>query len=477
MPKFDYDLIVIGAGAGGLTCSTGAGSLGAKVLLVEKEKKLGGDCLHYGCVPSKSLIKSAYAYNLMRHAEKYGLPKIDLKPVDFLSVAGRIRNIIDTIQIHDSPEYLKDKYNVDTKFGFARFLDDHTISVDSVKITAKDFVVSTGSSPLIPAIEGIKDVPYITNVDIFSLEKLPASLIVLGGGPIGLEMAQAFARLGSKVTVIQSGGQLLPKEDEDVAQFVRAKLEREGIVILLNAKAKKITKQVNGVEVLVHQEEKILKIFGETLLVAAGRKPNLDGLDLEKVGVVYDRSGIKVDNRMRTSTKNIFACGDSSGGYLFTHVASYEAGIAMMNILYPAISFFHLPVTAGYSKVPWVTYLDPEVASVGLNEKRAKESGTKYILHKQELKNDRALAESESEGFIKLLINERGQVLGVQIVSFHAGDLIHEWVAAMNGKMNVFEIANSIHAYPTMSEINRMASLNYFAAASHLRKLRMLLNI
>jgi len=245
MAKYDYDLIVIGGGAAGLTASTGAASVGAKTLLIEKEEKLGGDCLHYGCVPSKSLIKSAYVHNALKHSQEYGLPKVDVPPVDFAKVRDRIKNIIASIQVHDEPDHIKEKYNVETQFGSPKFLDNHTIQLNGDQITSKKFILAMGSSPVIPPIEGIKDVDYITNINIFSLDQLPSSLIVLGGGPIGLEMAQAFSRLGSKVTIIQSGEQLLPKEDEDVAAFVKDKLEEDGIAVHLHSMAEKVQKQ-NG---------------------------------------------------------------------------------------------------------------------------------------------------------------------------------------------------------------------------------------
>ena len=458
MNKYDYDLIVIGGGAAGLTASTGAGQLGAKTLLIEKEKELGGDCLHYGCVPSKSLIKSAYAYNVLKNSSQYGLPKMDVPPVDFRKIRERIQGIVGVIQEHDSPEWIKKKYNVDTAFGLPKFVDEHSIILNGKKTTSKNFIIATGSAPVIPPIEGIGSVPFITNIEVFSLEALPSSMIILGGGPIGLEMAQAFARLGSKVTIIQSGAQLLPKEDKDVAEFVQSRLEQEGIEILLNTRAKKVSKKNGIVEVFGENEGEHKIVQGETLFVATGRQANVNGLDLKKAGIEYTKKGIKVDNRLRTSTKNIYACGDVNGGFQFTHVAGYEAGIAMVNVI------MRLPAKADYAKVPRCTYLDPEVANIGYNEKRAKEASLSYVVEMDEFKrNDRALAEGEAGGFLKMLINKKGVPLGVQIVGYHAGDLIHEWVVSINGKVKLSTIAQSIHAYPTLSEINKTASGNYLA--------------
>ncbi len=309
------------------------------------------------------------------------------------------------------------------------------------------------------------------------MEKLPASLVILGGGPIGLEMAQAFSRLGTKVTVLQSNAQLLPKEDPDVAAFVHQKLSAEGVEIFLNAKALSVETQAGKIKLIFEKDEAIREIIAEKLLVAAGRQPNIEGLNLEKIGVLLDRRGIKVDDRLRTSVKNIYACGDVTGGLQFTHVAGYQAGIAMMNICFPVIPLLRLPIKANYAHVPWCTYLDPEIASIGLNEARAKAAGIDYVVHKEQLKNnDRAKAEGETEGFVKVLLKKSGRVMGVQIISFHAGDLIHEWVPVLNGKMSLQTIANSIHAYPTIAEINKTAGLNYFLAAPAWTKLRMLLN-
>jgi len=328
-----------------------------------------------------------------------------------------------------------------------------------------------GSSPVVPPIEGIDDVPYLTNIQLFSLDKLPESLIVLGGGPIGAEMAQAFARLGSKVTVIEFMPCILPREDEDISCFMQDKLKSEGVEFHIGTKAVKAEKSEVGIKLTIEKDGQKSVIEAEALLISTGRKPNTEGVDLELAGVEYDRRGIKVDKRMRTSSKNIYACGDINGSFPFTHVAAYEAGIAMMNAVY------HVPLKADYSNVPWCTYLDPEVASIGYNEMRAKEAGITYTVQKEEIKNnDRAKAEGEMDGFIKIIINRKGVVIGCQIVGYHAGDLIHEWIAIINGKISLNTIGNAIHAYPTMSEINKMASFNYFINAPFWIKLRLILN-
>ncbi len=458
MAKVDYDLIVIGAGAGGLTAATFAGQSAAKTLLIEKEEKLGGDCLHYGCVPSKSLIKSATIANAIRNSEKYGLPKVSMGHVDYSRIRGRIQGIIGTIQKRDEPEYIQNKYNVETKFGSPQFVDDHTIDLNGVKITSRYFVIATGSSPFIPSIEGINDVSYITNMQIFSLDQLPESLLIVGAGPIGMEMAQAFHRLGSKVTVIGRADCILPREDKDVSCYVHELLEKEGIKFIVQAKVEKVEQTGNRIKLFVEKNGSTQTFEAEHLLISTGRKSNIEGLDLEKAGVEYDRA-IKVNEKMQTSKKHIYAVGDVVGGYQFTHVASYEAVVAIYNAI------LKIPKKADYTKTPWCTYLDPEVASIGYNEQRAKDAGIKYVKHVEEIShNDRALAEGETKGFIKMLINKKGKVIGVQIVAYHAGDLIAEWIPVLNGNVKLSTLTDAIHPYPTMSEINKNASVNYMVS-------------
>lgn len=456
MSKFDYDMIVIGGGAAGLTASTFAGASGAKTLLIEKEEKLGGDCLHYGCVPSKALIKSAYAYHVAKNSSQYGLPKIDMPEVDFKDVRGRIKNIIGTIQKHDEPEYLDEHFNVESEFGAPVFVEANTIELNGRTITSRYFVIGTGSAAAIPAIEGINEVPYITNVEIFSLDKLPRSMIILGGGPIGMEMAQSFNRLGSQVTVVEYFPRVLAREDEDVSDCVESLLRGEGVEFFLGAKAVKTQNREGRIYVTLETDGKQKIIDAEVLLVATGRKPNVEGLNLENAGIQFSSRGIKVNEKMQTNVRNIYACGDVNGSFPFTHVAAYESGVAVTNAI------LKIPKKADYTNVPWCTYLDPEVASIGYNETRAKQEGIDVVVHKEEFAhNDRALAEGETKGFVKLVINKKGVLIGVQIVGFHAGDLIHEWVAVLNGKISLSSLSGAIHAYPTMSELNKRASENY----------------
>ncbi len=339
-------------------------------------------------------------------------------------------------------------------------MSDHVIMLNGEELTARYFILATGSFANIPNIKGIKKVSYVTNKEIFSLDKLPESLMIVGGGPIGLEMAQAFSRLGSEVTVIQFAERLLLNEDEDVAEFVRKRLELEGVKVLLNTQAVETFQREDGsIKLVVKQGDKQWTIRGDTLLLAAGRNANIEGLDLEKTSVQYTAKGVQVDSRLRTTAKNIFACGDVTGYLKFTHVASYEAVVAVYNVI------LKIPKKADYTNVPWCTYLDPEVASIGYNEQRARKAGLKYTAHIDYFaENDRALAEGETKGFIKILINKRGRVIGVQIIGFHAGDLIHEWVPVLNGKVSLATLSDSIHAYPTMAEINKNSTVNYLVS-------------
>jgi pyruvate/2-oxoglutarate dehydrogenase complex dihydrolipoamide dehydrogenase (E3) component len=458
MADYDYDLGIIGGGAAGLTVASGAAQLGAKTLLVEKEEDLGGDCLHYGCVPSKTLIKTAHVYHLMKSGPRFGLPAHSPPPVDFREISARIRSVIRVIQQHDSVERFC-RLGAKVEFGDPRFSDEHTIDLAGRSISARSWVVATGSSPAVPAIEGLERTPYLTNREIFYLDRLPASLIVLGAGPIAIEMAQAFCRLGSRVTVIQRSDQILSKEDPDLASLVQQELEREGVVFELDAAVVRVGDLGREREVVVRNragENRTLK--AEALLVALGRSANVPGLGLDKLDIAADQRGIKVDSRLRTSHKHIYAAGDVIGGHQFTHVAGYEGGVVLRNAV------FHLPQKVDYTRVPWCTYTQPELASIGLNEKRARAAGIDYTVWSEEFAaNDRALAAGESGGRIKLLLDRREKPLGVQILGPRAGELLSEWVAVFNGGVGLAKIAAAIHPYPTLGEINKKVAGAIFA--------------
>lgn len=456
MPEFDYDIGILGGGAAGLTIAAGAAQLGAKTLLVEKDNKLGGDCLHYGCVPSKTLIKSAKVYHSLKNTSCYGLPSVEIPPVDFSSICKRINEVINTIQKHDSVERFC-SLGAKVIFGSPSFLDNNTIEVGEEKISAKNWVIATGSSPDIPPIKGVEHTPYITNMDIFSMPDLPESMVILGAGPIAIEMAQAFCRLGCRVHVIQRSGQILSKEDKDMADDVMNILASEGVAFYLDSSPFEVNKAGDIIEVSIKRKDgREDKIKAEKLLIAMGRKPSLEGLELEKAGVKYDKKGISVDNRLRTASKNIYAAGDVTGANQFTHAAGYEGGIVISNAI------FHLPRKTDYTLLPWCTYTDPELASIGMNEKRAKEAGIDYKVWIEEFKNnDRGLAEGSSSGKIKMILNEKEKPIGVQILGMNSGELLNEWVAVMNGGVKLTTLASAIHPYPTLGEINKRVAGAY----------------
>lgn len=460
MAEYEYDVGILGGGAAGLTVAAGAAQFGAKAILIEKAPKLGGDCLHYGCVPSKTLIRSAGVWAQARRAAEFGLPSLDLPPVDLGAVMDRVRSVIETIQEHDSPERFCG-LGAEVRFGSPRFVDDHTVELEGQNITARSWVIATGSRPALPPVEGLAETPHWTNETVFSQTTLPPRLLVLGGGPIGLELAQAFQRLGSRVTVVEFLDQILGPEDADVAAILRQRLEAEGMEIRTGTKAVKAERHENGVRLTVApaQEGGAPQVLeAEALLVATGRRPNVEDLGLEAAGVEVTPRGIPTDARLRTNVKHIYACGDVNGQLPFTHVAGYEGGIALTNIV------LHLPRKADYAKVPWCTYTDPEVASVGLNEKRAQKEGVEYrVLTEAFAENDRALAEGEPLGKIKVLLDGKGKIVGCQIIGAHAGELIHEWIAAVAGGVKLSALAGAIHVYPTLSEISKRAAGAYFS--------------
>jgi len=438
--------------------ASGAAQLGAKTLLIEKEAALGGDCLHYGCVPSKTLIKTAHVYHLMKNGPKFGLPAIVPPAVDFREVSARIKSVISVIQKHDSVERFC-KLGARVEFGSPEFADEHAIVLGGKRISARAWVIATGSSPEIPPIEGLASTPFLTNRDLFYLDRLPGSMIIFGAGPIAVEMAQAFCRLGAKVTVIQRSGQILSKEDKDLADIARQALEEEGIVFRLNTSVVRVGDLGREREVVIKDAQgETATLKAEAILVAMGRTPNVAGLGLEKIDIPFDRQGISVNKYLRTSHRHIYAAGDIIGGYQFTHVAGYEGGVVLSNAV------FHLPKKADYTNVPWCTYTHPELAGIGLNEKRAREAGIDYSVWSEEFtNNDRGLAVGESVGRIKLLLDRRRKPLGIQILGPHAGELLSEWVAVMNGGVGLSKIASAIHPYPTLGEINKKVTGAIFA--------------
>ncbi len=458
MANYDYDIGVIGGGSAGLTISAGAAQFGAKTLLIEKEDKLGGDCLHFGCVPSKTLIRTAHVYHFMKHSEDFGLPHVDLPPVDYREVSKRIQSVIGTIQKHDSEERFC-SLGAKVEIGSPTFVDKHAIQLNGHTTSAKNWVIATGSSASIPPIEGLDKTPFITNKEIFYLDHLPKSIIILGAGPIATEMAQAFSRLGSKVFVVQRSNQILSKEDKDMADQVMHVLDSEGVTFHLNSSVLSAKDLGNEREVAIKDGEgKTIHLKAETILVAMGMGPNLEGLGLNDIGVEYNRKGLQLDDKLRTTQKHIYGAGDVTGTYQFTHAAGYEGGIALSNAI------LHLPRKVDYTFMPWCTYTDPELASIGMNEKRAQAEGIEYSVWTEAFKdNDRSLAEGEKVGKIKMILDENEKPIGVQILGPQAGELLSEWVAVLNGKVKLSTLASAVHPYPTLGEINKRVAGTFFS--------------
>lgn len=457
-----YDLIVIGGGSAGLVAAGGAGVLGAKVALIEKNA-LGGDCLYTGCVPSKTLIRSARFASDVKRAADFGFEVSDLKFQNnaFASITNRVQRVIGVIEEHDSPERFE-KMGVEVVFGSPQFLSPNEIEVtlkntgEKRTMRAKRFCIATGSSPAVPPIEGLQEAGFITNENVFELKDLPERLIVLGGGAIGAELGQSFARFGSKVTLVEMSDRILAKEDADSSALMEKVFAAEGVGILTRTKAVSVRTE-NGTKFLtVENEGQTREIAAEEILVATGRKPNINGLNLEKAGVKFDKRQIFTDEYLRTSAKHIFAAGDVTGHYQFTHTADYEAQIVIQN----AFLFYPLTKKTDFRVIPWATFTEPEVGRVGLTEKEAREKygadGVK--IYKVDFDhNDRAQAEGETAGFAKVVCKKNGEIIGAHLVGQSAGELIHEFVWAMKKRLKISQINDIIRVYPTLAKIVQAA--------------------
>lgn len=449
-----FDLAVIGGGTAGLVTSAGAASLGAKVALIERDR-LGGECLYTGCVPSKALIRSAKVLHLMRRASDFGLNPSEVS-FDFAKVMDRVRRVQEQVGKHDSPERFT-KLGVTLFFDQASFLSPTALKVGEQRIEAKKVVIATGSRTAIPPIEGLEETGFLDHVSAFSLSHLPRSVVILGAGPIGIEFAQLFTRFGVQVTVLEVVGQILPREDQEIAQALEAILRAEGIDIYTCTKAFRVEK--GGAEKLVHGEcaGAPMTFRAEELFLATGRRPNVEGLNLEAAGVRYDNKGIVVDDTLRTTARNIWACGDVTGKLLFTHVAEYQARLVVRNALFPFKS------KADYRVVPWCTFTDPEVARVGLTEAKARERFGNVKVYRYSFGDlDRALCDGEAVGLTKLVCTAKGKIVGGHILGPQAGDLLQEVVLAMRKRLPVGSLSRTIHPYPTLVEaVRRTADLYY----------------
>lgn len=440
------DIAIIGAGSGGLSVAAGAAQMGAKVVLVERHK-MGGDCLNTGCVPSKALIAAGEAAHGVRHSGQFGVNGHE-PSIDFTKVHDHVHGVIAAIAPHDSVERFEG-LGVNVIQDSARFIGPRQITAGGKTISARRFVISTGSTAFVPPIPGIKDVPFLTNETVFDLKEAPAHLIVVGAGPIGIELAQAHRRLGAKVTVLEMF-MMMPKDDPEAVSVVREKIRADGIELLEGIKVKSVARDGNSIAALIEINGQERKVLGSHLLIAAGRRPNVMNLGLGEAGIEHDAKGIKVDDRLRTTNRRVFAIGDVAGGYQFTHMAGYHAGIVIRNAL------FNLPAKVDYRAVPWVTYTDPELSHVGMTEAQAKtKDATAKAIKWPFSENDRAQAERATEGFIKAVVGKGGVILGATIVGRHAGELILPWVLAVQKRLTVRDMASVIAPYPTLSEVSK----------------------
>lgn len=453
--KFDYNMVVIGGGSAGLVSAYIGSAVKAKVALIEKHK-MGGDCLNTGCVPSKAFIRSSKVFNYFRRASEFGLEPVAAK-IQFSKVMERVQKVIREIEPHDSVQRYSN-LGVECFTGEAQILSPYEVKVNGQVLTTKNIVVATGARPLVPKIPGLESIKPLTSDNIWNLREQPQNLVVLGGGPIGCELAQSFARLGTNVTLIEMSNRVLAKEDVDVSEVVTDFFRKDGIRILTTHEALRI-ENVSGAHRLVCENEgKEIAIEFDQILLALGRRANVSGFGLEKLGVeISDRGTVVADEFLRTTNfPNIYICGDVTGPYQFTHVAAHQAWYVAVNALFSPFRSFKVD----YRVIPWCTFCDPEVARVGLNEIEAKEKGIDYQVAKYGIDDlDRAIADSEAHGFVKVLTESGSdKILGATIVGHHAGDVIAEYVTAMKYGLGLNKILGTIHIYPTLSEANKYAA-------------------
>ena len=450
--SYNYHFIVIGAGSGGLVVASGVAGLGGKVMLIEKEK-MGGDCLNTGCVPSKAFLKIAHGVRSAKDLNNYGI-NVEVEKVDLKKVMGYVKASIRKITPKDS-KHRYEGLGVDVKFGEATIVDKNTVKVNNQTYTAKFIVIATGSSPFIPTIEGLEEVGYRTSNNILELDDLPEDLLVLGAGPIGLELGQGFLNLGSKVHVVNRGDGLFRNDDEEVSAYMLEKLEKQGMEFNMNSEVKKVERNGDGrIEVTIEGQVN-KKIVVDNILISIGRKPDTENLGIEKLGIEMSKRGhINVDSTMRTNIKNIFACGDITGNFGFTHMAAFEAGIVIRNAI------FKMKYSADYNKVAWTTFTSPEVAHTGLTEKMAKDKnifGSSIIVDFDW--NDRYIVEDENEGFIKVVLDSSDRVIGATVAGVESSEMIHALTVAIYKKMKITDLNNIIIPYPMRGEVIKEVAL------------------
>ncbi len=454
-PEDRYNLVIIGAGTAGLVTAAAAAGLGAKVALVERDL-MGGDCLNVGCVPSKGLLSAAHRAAHVRDASRLGVHLRDGYDVQFPEVMERMRRIRAQISHHDSVKRFSN-LGVDVFLGEGRFTSPDSISVGGASLKFSKAVIATGGRAAAPPIPGLDDVDYLTNESVFSLTELPPRVGVIGAGPIGTEMAQAFARFGSEVFLIEAMHGILPNEDPDASEIVKSVLVRDGVKVLCCGKNVQLSREEDGIHIILSSHEQSYDVVVDKLLIAVGRAPNIDSLNLEAAGVEAHKKGVQVDDRLRTTNTRIYAAGDVCSPFQFTHAADFMARIVIQNALFKGRA------KASALTIPWCTYTAPELAHVGLNEKMAEEKGIEIDTFTQKLDEvDRAILEDETEGFVRVHTRKgTDEILGATAVASHAGDMISEVTLAMTHKLGLGKIGSTIHPYPTQSEAIRKLGDQY----------------
>lgn len=466
---FSHDIIVIGGGAAGLTVASGSSQLGLKTALIDSGE-LGGDCLHYGCVPSKTLLKSADFYANLKRSKDFGLPELDIPPADISQINHRVNSVIKNLEHHDSPERFTE-LGCDVYLTSCYFIDPYTVKLGTGEIiSSKRVVLATGSRTRIPEIEGLKELNFLTNRDIFTLKELPESLITIGAGPIGMELSQALLKLGCKVTIITNTDSILPKEDQDISTYVEKELLDSGAEIFKGVEIEHFTSNSTGNSVYFSTEGRKISITAKKVLVATGRVGNVDNIGAEDIGLEIEHGFFKVDKYLRTNHKHIMAIGDCNGKFLFTHIAGAEGSHAIKRFV------FGLKSRMNYKKTPWCTYTKPEIASIGYNELRAKNEGIKYSVVESLIEDvDRSHAEANTTGKIKILIDKREKIIGTQIVADHAGELILPSIMSLGKKLST--LLSPIYPYPTLGEIHKRAAGSYYSKKLFNSRNRKLLKI
>jgi len=470
--SYDYDLIILGGGSAGIVSGVMAGGLGLRVLLIENHQ-MGGECLHTGCVPSKALLHAARVAHTIRTASQFGLPPHEISRADAAAVLRHVRETIYAVETADATTQMLRDAGVEIEFGSGCFTGPHTFHLAGRTLSAANFILATGSRPVEPRVPGLEPGDYRTNKTIFDLDEIPETLFIVGGGPIGVEMAQAFTWLGSRVVLVQQGDRLLPHDDAEMTRQLEAYLREDGVEIHLQTTLSEIRRSAEGKTAVLEGGGKSWEAPCDQILLATGRLPNTEGLALEAAGVEFDEKAVWVSPSLRTTAPHIYACGDLLGHDQFSHMAEYEAKIAVRNIYAPGHS------SAAFGLAPWTTFTEPELTHVGATEEQLQAGGTRYEVYKQPFaQNDRAITDGTTRGFLKVLTHGlTGRILGVHILGSHSGELAHEWIMAMQHGHTIQAVADMIHIYPTLSMASQHAAQRWYERKAELPAVAALLNL